>query len=311
MHTMTPESAPGRLYTNNDAVYDRLRLSSGKAETFPERWHAIEAEEARTRERLEHALAASYATVSIGSKLLNPEAELGEQEWNEALKFLSELGPVTVKNYPLHLHVRTAAAFAEKLLAALQEKEIGDFADLDPMTVKIQTLFHDIGKNAGQFGYGQTEAEGEAVLEKTGMSHLGVPTVFLGADFKSLDEHTPLEKVIIYADLCSGREPDEPGRIKTFEERLGKHIATRTLSDYTEYSGRMPVRDSEIDGLLCLDRGDRDRYTVFYRELDRYFQSLGIDRAAIQQEIMTQEETSDDPVLQSLRKGAAAFEPQA
>lgn len=289
---MSTPSVPGRFYTNQDATYDRLRLASGKPDAFPERWHAIEDEEKKTRARLEHSLHASLATVSLGSRLLKKEATLGDAEWNEALTFLNELSPVTAKNYPLHLHVRTAAAFAEKLLRALQQKNIEDYASLDGMTVKIQALFHDIGKNAGQFGYAQTEMEGDDILDKVGMGHMAVQTVRLGADFKNLEELTPLEKVIMYADISSGREPDEPGRIKTYEERVQKHIATRTLSDHTTYSGRMPVYDAEIDGLLSLDRGDKDRYTVLYQELDAYFRNLGIDREALCNEIMEEEKNA-------------------
>ena len=243
---------------------------------------------------MESALATGADVISADSRLHNKNEILGNDEWNEALHFVSALGPITHKNWSLHLHIRRVAEFARRLSEELKGLNVSDFETLDPNTVRIQGLFHDIGKVAGQFGYLRTEYEGDAILKRLNMEHLAVDTVRLGNHFKTLDQLAPLEKLIMYADMCAGVDIKDPARIQTYDDRLATHERTRTLRNYTEYTGAMPVFPTELSGLRHLDEGDKDRYTALYRELDTYFKNLGIDRDAIQQQMM--EEESNAPV---------------
>lgn len=309
MHTMTPEFAPGRLYTNFDARYDQLRMRSEHPEAIPERPDAIAAKKEQTRARIERAIAVSMDnTISFGSKMYNPDAQLGEAEWNDGLKFVEKLGPITKKNWSLHLHLRHVAETARLLIEQLQTVGAAEFEDLDPGTVRLQGLFHSIGRVAGQFNYLRSEYESQAIMKRLGMQHLAVDTVRLGHRFKELEELTAEEKLIMYADMCGGVDMQQPSVIQTYDDRLDVHRNTRTLEAYPAYTNSpVPAFATELTGLVALDRGDKDRYTELYEKLDRYFRDLGIDRERIREEVMKLEAESEDPVLQSLHKGARAF----
>lgn len=283
---------------NFDKAYDDLRSKSpdGRREKIPEhRRELLQQRREESKERIGNAIAVTQEMIPQDSRLRFPEAVLGSEDVDQAISYLEKLGPVTKKNWQLHLHVRRVGEFAKRLTERLQESDLpetAEFGKLDPRTLQVQGLFHDIGKVAGQFGYLRTEYEGDAILKRSGMEHLAVDTVRLGKRFRPLEKLTPEEKLIMYADLCGGIDPKEPTQIMKYEDRLRYHEKTRTLKDYSEFTGLMPAFASEIHGLLELDQGDKDRYTELYKELDAYFHNLGIDREQIRQEIMREEEES-------------------
>ena len=256
-----------------------------RAEALKEKRHA-------SKSRIRAAVQITKEQIPENSRLRIPGAILSVEDVQEALRYLETLGPVTEKSRLLHLHIRRVGEFARRVTEKLQDSDnvnTAEFASLDPRTVEIEGLFHDIGKVAGQFGYLRTEYEGDAILKRAGMAHLIVDTVRLGKKFKTLEQLKPIEKIIMYADICGGVDSADPTRIMTYEERLRQHEQTRTLSTYTQYTGQMPAFASEIHGLLALDRRDKERYSQLYRDLDNYFHDLGIDREKIREEIMRDE----------------------
>ncbi len=286
-------------------VYDDLRAmsSADRQKNIPEhRREFLVQKREESKNRMRCALAVTEETIPQDSPLRYPGSRIEGKDIEQAISYLEKLGPVTKNNWPLHLHVRRVGEFARRLgeqLKSNPSEAAAEFADLDPRTLQVQGLFHDIGKVAGQFGYLRTEYEGDAILKRSGMKHLAVDTVRLGRRFLPLEKLKAEVKVIMYADICGGVDTKDPSRITTYEERLRYHEASRTLKNYSEFNGLMPAFASEIHGLLELDKGDKERYTALYKELDAYFQSLGIDREKIRQDIMHDEQS------QSARPGDA------
>ena len=125
-------------------LYNQLRNLSPNKDAVPSRSDAIKLKREESKNRMESALATGADVISADSRLHNKNEILGNDEWNEALHFVSALGPITHKNWSLHLHIRRVAEFARRLSEELKGLNVSDFETLDPNTVRIQGLFHDI-----------------------------------------------------------------------------------------------------------------------------------------------------------------------